>query len=177
MFCGDVSRDTSPIIRQGVKTGGFARDRRSSNGRSNFSHCFRNIYAIIRDNCHHNSRPPSQSLGTPCRWCLLDSTQNLPKRTTRTHQQFTSLNTIHQRRRKQLHSSIPRHLSSNEIMTKPSRYKATENQCIQTSTWNAHRKSQHLQNKCVITALFDRADNVVSNEKDKIEEKHHRRRA
>ena len=25
----------------------------------------------------------------------------------------------------------------------------------------------------VITALFDRADNVVSNEKDKIEEKHH----
>ena len=27
--------------------------------------------------------------------------------------------------------------------------------------------------QCVITALFDRADNVVSNEKDKIEEKHH----
>ena len=25
----------------------------------------------------------------------------------------------------------------------------------------------------VITALFERADNVVSNEKDKIEEKHH----
>ena len=47
-----------------------------------------------------------------CRWILLDSTQNLPTRTTRTHQQFTSSNIIHQRRRKQLHSSIPLHLSS-----------------------------------------------------------------
>ena len=28
---------------------------------------FRNLYAVIRDNSHHNSRPPSQSLGMPCR--------------------------------------------------------------------------------------------------------------
>ena len=34
-------------------------NRRRSNGRSNFSHCFRNLYAIITDNCHHNSRPPT----------------------------------------------------------------------------------------------------------------------
>ena len=27
-------------------------------GRSNFKHCFKNLYAIIRDNSHHNSRPP-----------------------------------------------------------------------------------------------------------------------
>ena len=30
-----------------------------------------------------------------------------------------------------------------------------------------------VEKQSVITALFDRADNVVSNEKDKIEEKHH----
>ena len=52
----------------------------------------------------------TQSLGTPCRRCLLDSTQNLHSRTTRTHQQFTSPNTIHQRRRNitpLFHSSTP----------------------------------------------------------------------
>ena len=40
-------------------------NRRNSNGKCSFSHCFRNLYAIIRDNSHHNSRPSSQSLGTP----------------------------------------------------------------------------------------------------------------
>ena len=46
-----------------IKWSFLPRNRRSSNGRSNFSHCFRNLCAIIRD----NSRPPFQSLGTSCR--------------------------------------------------------------------------------------------------------------
>ena len=48
------------------------------------------------------------------------STQNQLTRTSRAHQQFTSPDKIYQRRRKQLHSFIPRHLST-EIITKPSR--------------------------------------------------------
>ena len=38
------------------------KNRQNSSGRSNFSDCFRNSYSIIRDNSHHNSRPPFQSL-------------------------------------------------------------------------------------------------------------------
>ena len=88
---------------------------RATNRRSNFIHCFRSLYAIISDNGHHNSRPPSQSLGTPCRLCLFNSKQSLPTRTARPHQQFTFPDTIHQRRRKQLYSSIPRHLSTTKL--------------------------------------------------------------
>ena len=123
---------------------------------------FRNLYAIIRDNSHHNSRPPSQSLWTPCWWCLLDITQSLPTRNTGPHQQFPSPNTIHQRRRKQLCSSIPWHVSPTKLrqnhlgknLQKTNTYKPIPEIYIINPT---------SAKQSVTTALLDRADNVVSN--------------
>ena len=98
--------------------------------------------------------------------------KNPPTRTTRTHQQFTSPNTVLQRRRKQLQSSISRHLSPTKLrqnhlgknLQKTNAYKPV---------LEIHITQSNICKQSVITALFDRADNVVSNEKDKIEEKHH----
>ena len=62
--------------------------------------------------CNHKRQQPSQQQttlpksGNAMSMMSFDSTQNVPTRTTRTHQQFTSPNTIHQRR-KENNSTLP----------------------------------------------------------------------
>ena len=80
---------------------------------------------------------------------------------------FTSPNTIHQRRRQHLHSSIPRYL----IPTKLRQNHLGEN-LQKTNTYKPvpeiHNTQSNICKTSVITALFDRADNVVSKLKKSI---------
>ena len=133
MFFGDVLRDTSPIIRQGVWV------------------CVVFIYVDDVFSIVHKTHLQE----------LLQHIDNLHPQT-----QFT--------KEEENNSSLPfldslvqrNHDKSTSV--KIYRKPMHTNQYLKYTSHNPTSAKQS-----VITALFDRADNVVSNEKNKIEEKHH----
>ena len=150
-------------------------NRRSSNGRFNFSHCFRNLYAIIRalettaiTTADHPPRvwePYVDDVFLIVRKAylqeLLDHINNLHPQTQFTKEEENNstlpfLGTLVQRNYNKT--------TAVKIYRKPTH----TNQYLKYTSHNPLSATQS-----VITALFDRTDNVVSNENENIEEKHH----
>ena len=138
--------------------------------RSNFSHCFRNLYAIIRDNSYHNSRPPSlweRHVDDVLSIVHKIYLQELPEHINNLHPQTQFTNEEENNSTLPFLDILAQRNHDKTISVKIYRKPTHTNKYLKYTSHNPTSAKQR------ITALFDRADNVVSNEKNKIEEKHH----
>ena len=139
-------------------------DRTSCDGRTTFINNCRNLHAGNWNDSFNNNQPPTKSLGMPCWWRLFYCTKTQPTWL------FQHINSLHPKTKFTMETEGNSQLPfldtlTRGIVTTPS---------LSESTGKLHTDqylkftSHHLARakKSVITSLFDRANNIVSNPSD-----------
>ena len=147
-------------------------DRRSCDGRITFLNSWRNLHAGYRNNRFNNNQPPTKSLGSPCPWCLLYYTKIQPTRL------FQHINSLYPKTKFTMETeensvlsfldTLIQRNSNNTISVRVYRKPTHTDQYLKFTSHHLARAK-----KSVITSLFDRAKNIISNPSDQEKDENH----